>query len=162
MLSLWLRVQFPTPFRLQKAMGKGYNSQLPRDAASGGFMVTENLLSEIHGALSKTGKLLIQSNCEDVAVFMMNTAVQKNGFNPLMFSHTMTTRNIRELGLNIPKRALDWQNGGGERAIGSYWSSGPLLPPMGRTETEVACMIDGKPVHRCLVVPKSCDPNHTT
>eukprot|EP00804_Cyclotella_cryptica_P010827 CCRYP_008762-RC/>CCRYP_008762-RC protein AED:0.05 eAED:0.05 QI:13/1/1/1/0.75/0.6/5/1609/620 len=50
-------IQFPTPFRLQKASGKGYNSQLPQDAASDGFMVTENLLSEIHGALSIKVKL---------------------------------------------------------------------------------------------------------
>lgn len=117
-------------------------------------MVTSNLLSGIHDTLSKNGKLLIQSNCEDVAVHMMNSA-SKLGFEPLPFySNSVTETNLNQLGKNIPKRALDWQADGGERAIGQCWSLIPILPEYGRTETEVACMLDDKPVHRCIVVPK--------
>ena len=147
--------QFPTPFRFTASIldglnEKGFNSQLPQDAASGDFMVTENLLSEMYSTLTKNGKLLIQSNCEDVAVHMLNTARQV-GFKPLAFNPT-TNPKSELLPRNIPKRALDWQAYGGERASGVYWSSLPILPEYGRTETEVACMLDGKPVHRCLVV----------
>ena len=54
----------------------GFNAQLPEGAASDDFMVTENLLSRIHGILSENnnGRLLIQSNCEDVAIHMRNVA----------------------------------------------------------------------------------------
>jgi len=54
----------------------GFNAQLPEGAASDDFMVTEDLLSRIHGILSENnnGRLLIQSNCEDVAIHMRNVA----------------------------------------------------------------------------------------
>ena len=150
--------QFPTPFRFQPSNDtpsneRGYNSQLPQDAASGDFMVTNKLLSEIQATLSKSsGKLLIQSNCEDVAVHMMNIGKQV-GFKPLASNPCVTEDNLGQLGKNIPKRARDWHEIGGERAIGSDWSLVPILPAYGRTETEVACMLDGKPVHRCIMVP---------
>ena len=54
----------------------GFNAQLPEGAASDNFMVTEDLLSRIHGILSENnnGRLLIQSNCEDIAIHMRNVA----------------------------------------------------------------------------------------
>lgn len=154
---LCLSLKFPTPFRFQNSVdatidAKGYNSQLPSSSDSGDFMVTENLLSEISAALSENGKLLIQSNCEDVAVHMMNTALGI-GFKPLTFNEEVTLEGLDHLGTNTQKRAHDWKVSGGERAIGRNWSSLPLLPLMGRTETEVACMLDNKPVHRCILVP---------
>ena len=162
-------VQFPTPFRFQNAemdgedsseessvAQRGYNAQLPSDAASGGFMVTEQLLSQIHKVISQhNGKLLIQSNCEDVAVHMKNVATKKCGFESMDVSHPVTSLCASDTAANIPKRANDYIAMGGERAIGRNWSAQPLLPPKGRTETEVACMLDNKPVHRCLLhVPR--------
>ena len=54
----------------------------------------------------------------------------------------------------VTQRAQRWVANGGERAIGKSFSSLPLLPMSGRTETEVACSLDHKPVHRCLFVPR--------
>lgn len=148
-----IMVQFPTPFRFQYASEeedeeKGYNAQLP-DTASGDFMVSEKLLSEIHAVLTQTeGKLLIQSNCEDVAVHMQNIAVNNCGFEPVTFVEAVSSLSDSQ------KRAQDWVTLGGERAIGNNWSGSPLLPLKGRTETEVACLLNSKPVHRCLLVPK--------
>ena len=113
-------------------------------------MVTENLLSDIYRTLANTGQLLIQSNCEDVAVHMLNTAKQV-GFKPIVFSDAVTIHSF-DMG-NVPKRALDWQISGGERALGDNWSSLPILPEYGRTETEVSCILDRKPVHRCIMMP---------
>ncbi|KAL7463180.1 hypothetical protein ACHAXS_003559 [Conticribra weissflogii] len=162
-------VQFPTPFRFQcgdeddgdednegekgreSVAQKGYNAQLPTDAKAV-FMVTEKLLSQIHNVISKNnGMLLLQSNCEDVAVFMRNTAIEKCGFHSRDASYPVVT-SLDLSTANMPKRALDYISMGGERAIGTGWSDRPLLPCGGRTETEVACMLDDKPVHRCLLV----------
>ena len=51
------------------AMVGGFNAQLPEGAASDDFMVTEDLLTRIHGILLEidNSRLLIQSNCKDVA-----------------------------------------------------------------------------------------------
>jgi len=160
-------LQFPTPYRFQSiakddedgagdnitdadvtpsVARQGFNSQLPEGAASDDFMVTETLLSQIHGVLSKhNGKLLIQSNCEDVAVHMRKIAATKAGFQSVTFSHSVSSLNA------VTQRAQRWVEMGGERAIGQGWSAEPLLPQGGRTETEVACVLDGKPVHRCLL-----------
>ena len=58
------------------AVVRGFNAQLLEGAASDNFMITEDLLSRIQGILSENdnGRLLIQSNCEDVAVHMRNVA----------------------------------------------------------------------------------------
>ena len=53
------------------------------------------------------------------------------------------------LDIRTPKRTTDWISCGGERAEGEGWSTQPILPRIGRTETEVACMMNGTPVHRC-------------
>ena len=100
-------------------------------------MVTEKLLSLIQGVLSKrNGQLLLQSNCEDVAVHMRNVATSKVGF------QSMTSSNPVESLDAATQRAQNWAAIGGERAIGDYWSAEPLLPCGGRTETEVACLLD--------------------
>jgi len=158
-------LQFPTPYRFQNSTGdeghvgddggdesapsvarKGFNSQLPDRAASDDFMVTEKLLSRIYEVLSKyNGQLLVQSNCEDVAVHMRNVATNTGGFQSVAFSDPVVS-----LGA-VTQRAQNWVAMGGERAIGKCWSADPLLPSGGRTETEVACSLDSKPVHRCLL-----------
>jgi len=145
-------IQFPTPYKFQyeneevspSVAKRGFNSQLP-SSASDNFMVSENLVSLTYNMLSENnGKLLIQSNCEDVSVYMKNLAV-KAGFRSIPF-----TDSVKELN-PVTQRAKKWVECGGERPIGKYWSDNSLLPQKGRTETEVACSIDNKPVHRCLL-----------
>jgi len=145
-------IQFPTPYKFQyeneevspSVAKRGFNSQLP-SSASDNFMVSENLVKQICNMLSENnGKLLIQSNCEDVSVYMRNLA-RKVGFRSIPF-----TDSVKELD-PVTERAKKWVECGGERPIGKYWSANSLLPQKGRTETEVACSIDNKPVHRCLL-----------
>ena len=152
-------LQFPTPYRLNddeesytcaetssSVAKRDFNSQLPEAASSANFMVSENLISQIHDALSNhSGQLLIQSNCEDVAVHMKNVALRVGFQSSKSFSN-----HVLELDITT-QRQKRWVAMGGERAIGSHWASGPLLPVRGRTETEVACSLDSKPVHRCLL-----------
>ncbi|KAL3764218.1 hypothetical protein ACHAWU_004030 [Discostella pseudostelligera] len=155
-----IMLQFPTPFRfpniandddvvsdeITASTGRmGFNTQLPEGAESNDFMVTERLLALTHAILSNCeGKLLIQSNCEDVAVHMRNASM-KVGFRSITVKHPVTSVAC------VTQRAHRWIGMGGERAIGGGWSQKPLLPLKGRTETEVACVLDGKPVHRCII-----------
>lgn len=150
-------IQFPTPYRYtedrvdtEASVAQGYNAQLPEDSESGTFMVTEKLLCLIQRVLSRKqdGRLLIQSNCEDVAVRMKNIAETRAGLKAVEFTNSVTSLDA------VTQRAQRWVANGGDRAIGNSFSSLPLLPMIGRTETEVACSLDGKPVHRCLFVPR--------
>jgi SAM-dependent methyltransferase len=181
-------IQFPTPYRLSQSSdieeSLGGNSQLPSNPHDG-FMVTEELLHLIHRVLTPGGKLLLQSNCEDVALWMKYLAVSRCQFQvcrweftpPNSENHaastpattTMTaiqsdnkTIGIEQPGSSQPtKRTMNWialressDENGPYRAIGSEWSRVSLLPPhptMGRTETEVACIRNQVPVHRCLL-----------
>lgn len=99
-----------------------------------------------------SGKLLLQSNCEDVAVLMRNMAVENVGFQsfrtqfPLQFGEVNC--NIR-----IPRRTEQWIALGGERAEGINWSSKSFIPAKGATETEISCILNATPVHRCIVYP---------
>lgn len=147
-------IQFPTPYRLpsnvdissDSTVQEGGNGQLPKSVADG-FMVTPRLLRQAASLLRKSqGELLLQSNCEDVAVWMRHTACQEAGF------VSRDTNNVLVRKAETPtKRTLNWRAMGGERAIGAGWSTEPLLPPTGRTETEIACILNGTPVHRCLL-----------
>ena len=159
-------VQFPTPFRLKKdttANNTG-NKQLPDSAEDGNFMVSKNLLQAIQKVLSSSkqqplGQLLIQSNCEDVAVWMRNMACHRCEFDYVTLPHDLllqleqatkatTTGKARQ-----PQRTRDWIEMGGERASGSGWLRHAILPRSASTETEVACTLNGTPVHRCLLKP---------
>jgi hypothetical protein len=51
----------------------------------------------------------------------------------------------------IPQRTVDYVAMGGERAKGRGWFQREILHSEGATETEVACTINGTPVHRCLL-----------
>jgi len=150
-------IQFPTPYRYtnnkedeEASVAQGYNAQLPEDSEAGCFMVTEKLLRLIQEVLSReeNGMLLVQSNCEDVAVRMKNIAETRAGFESVEFKNSVTSLEA------VTQRAQRWVENGGDRAIGKSFSSLPLLPMSGRTETEVACLLDDKPVHRCLFVPR--------
>lgn len=150
-------IQFPTPYRYtehsvdtEASVSQGYNAQLPEDSESGSFMVTEKLLCLIQRVLSRKqdGRLLVQSNCEDVIVRMKDVAETRAGFKAVEFTNSVASLDA------VTQRAQRWVANGGDRAIGKSFSSLPLLPMIGRTETEVACSLDGKPVHRCLFVPR--------
>lgn len=151
-------LQFPTPYRFDTTPADGMesvvnqgkcNQQLPSDAFSG-FMVTRRLLQLSRNVLNESdGKLLLQSNVEDVAVHMRDIA-QMEEFHPIpaptYVDETPTTK-------DLPQRTIKWINSGGDRANGKIWSSESFLPALGATETEIACTLNGTPIHRILMKP---------
>ena len=160
-------IQFPTPFSFQEddddnsskkngqnneilnsvVLNSG-NQQLPKSAYHG-FMVTKHLLDLVNRASNDSdGKLLIQSNCEDVAVLMKNIAIEQSGFQTLDVPKCVVKFDDK---IAVPKRTKKWIGLGGERAEGSCWSSIPLLPKKSATETEIACSLNGIPIHRCIL-----------
>lgn len=154
-------IQFPTPYKL-KAPGNAQgikkigNTRLPTSAKDG-FMVSSDLLALVRDCLSKSnGRLLLQSNCEDVAIHMRDLACNQIGFVAIQIeketskaqNDTCTSLPIK---VRIPQRTADWIAMGGERAVGTGWCEIPILQRQGATETEVACGLNGTPVHRCLL-----------
>lgn len=151
-------VQFPTPYRLglpgtNNEVVAG-NGQLP-SSSTDGFMVTIDLLQEVAKVLrnpSGNGRLVVQSNCEDVAIFMRETACEQLR----LFTAVEAVRHQTEESMECPtQRSNLWRAMGGAKAIGPGWWAEPILPRRGRTETEVACMINRTPVHRCILELRS-------
>lgn len=149
-------IQFPTPFRFNDNPDEGMpsvvnqgNQQLPTDAFSG-FMVTQGLLESARDALNNdSGRLLLQSNVEDVAVFM-NKLASDAMFEPLPAKKSV--KQVEEGNDGMPQRTQKWMSLGGERAEGPIWSAETFFPSTkGATETEVACLLNGTPVHRVLL-----------
>jgi hypothetical protein len=148
-------IQFPTPYRLRNkenidlsdsTLRSGGNSQLPSDFNS--FMVSDSLLAKTSNLLSRCGgKLLIQSNCEDVAVSIRHRAVSLHGMEVVEVPDSVLYAENEHRTL----RDMEWIRMGGERAVGPGWSSKPFLPLEARTETEVACGYEGKPIHRLVL-----------
>jgi SAM-dependent methyltransferase len=151
-------VQFPTPFRLnftshESTGPRQGNLQLPV-SIDDGFMVTPKLLKKILAQLKTgsagddcVGKLMMQSNCEDVALWVHDMsceigfrAEEASGF----VSIPVNTTN---------QRSLRWAASGGKRAVGPIWSADSLLPRNAWSETEVACQINKTPMHRCVLRP---------
>jgi len=144
-------IQFPTPYRLLPTSESGGNSQLP-SSATDGFMVTIELLQLAAGLLQKShanqkGRLIVQSNCEDVAVYIRHLACSIAGFEAFLTNDSLA----KGSGVRT-QRTLNWIAMGGERAMGAEWSSRAILPRKGRTETEIACKLNDTPVHRCVLV----------
>jgi hypothetical protein len=160
-------IQFPTPFRYIESTGTNQdleshepifsgNSQLPLNDSNDGFMVTKNLLTITSTALKKSrGHLLLQSNCEDVAVALRKMASQEAGFQCVDVTSLDSTEDHggRVVRQRIPQRTERYVSEGGERAQGYGWSQHPILPKRGSTETEIACEFNGTPIHRCLLTP---------
>ena len=150
-------IQFPTPFKLQKVSvenenekeAKG-NSQLPKHPYSD-FMVTNNLLQIARETLSSRGKLIMQSNVEDVAVYMRDIA-ESGGFSALAVSNPITS--FDQIKARVPQRTKEYAETGGKRALGEGWARDALLPRRGATETEVACLLETTPVHRFVLIPR--------
>jgi hypothetical protein len=145
-------LQFPTPYRLQET-GEG-NSQLPRGSDDDStFMASKAVIDQI-AQLHDGALLLLQSNCEDVAVQMFAWA-SAAGLVPVPAVHP-----VQEPSPFCTERTQRWlqqlltNNDGAAhrrhaRAVGPYWSAQPWLPSA-RSETEIACTIQNIPVHRCL------------
>jgi len=118
-------------------------------------MVTEKLFELIYSSLHpKRGKLLLQSNCEDVAVWMRKLACQQVGFTTINnndVNDDESSSSSSSTPDRIPQRTLDWVAMGGERAKGQGWFQREILHRKGATETEVTCAINGTPIHRCLL-----------
>lgn len=159
-------IQFPTPYKLIDKKKKKGNTQLP-SLPTEGFMVTNELLQLIHDTLlflkkggDGKGKLLVQSNCEDVAVRIQQESL-KIGFQKSQ--ECIKTKECDDS--RMTKRTSDWleilnndeceNNNDIVRAHGVGWSSIPLLPELGRTETEVSCTLNQTPIHRCLLITQS-------
>lgn len=147
-----IMIQFPTPYRLLPSSSSNNeyqgNRQLPRDAEDG-FMVSGNLLKIAASLIRDSGgTLLLQSNCEDVAVHMYSVAedVGMSG---------VTSNNPRmEMPRQTTQRTETWlaqQTNPPERAAGHSWWDSAILPKICQTETEIACGLNGTPVHRCLL-----------
>jgi SAM-dependent methyltransferase len=157
-------IQFPTPYLLSNSTSgnsvrNSGNSQLP-PSPNDGFMVSSKLLTLVQKALcirdNTDGRLLLQSNCEDVAVYMRQTAMEHGGYigmdalDPLVEPETE----------NLPQRTLNWlatlKDDEGRvnlsyRASGKFWSMTSPLPSKACTETEVACRLNRIPIHRCVL-----------
>ena len=155
----WVLVQFPTPYRLNATattenvtvVSPSGNSQLPK-SASDGFMVTPDCLRQVGNILrgsdctSPTGHLLLQSNCEDVAIYMKDMA------NDLGMSSVKAIKYCaKSSNRTRTQRGQTWMAMGGKQAIGPEWWLEPILPRLGRTETEVGCILNETPVHRCVL-----------
>ena len=148
-------LQFPTPFRLVHNSDDDFNgnAQLPSNA-SNGFMVTYALLRSLWKSLiSNNGKLLLQSNCEDVAVYMRDEACVNAGFCCLEAPDIVDEQRLSMSTAQIPKRTQTWVKLGGRRACGFGWSKTSMLPSKGATETEIAYRMSSTPIHRCLLEP---------
>jgi SAM-dependent methyltransferase len=140
-----LLIQFPTPYRLNEGDG---NKQLPMGPDSG-FMVSEMLMQMAAQAVKKGGgRLLLQSNCEDVAVYMKNLAMNRG---LACIPEASPIADVNDKHKDLPQRTQLWISMGGERAQGADWHISQVLPDRCATETEVACIIQNTPVHRCLM-----------
>lgn len=134
-------LQFPTPYRLND---EG-NQQLPPSSDTS-FMASRGAIRQI-AQLNAGVLLLIQSNCEDVAMQMFRWATDE-GLKPVQVPQP-----VIEPSPLCTERTQRWLKLHGEqpvRAVGPYWSSVPLLQNA-RSETEVACVIQNIPIHRCLL-----------
>lgn len=142
-------IQFPTPYRLDDNGGYG-NQQLP-SSVDDGFMVSPLLMEKVVRLIKSHSPhtiLLVQSNCEDVAVRIKDMAVAAGLHN---FINATLPRLTETAGETIPQRTQRWIAQGGERALGPQWWQDNPLPARCATETEIACFYQRVPVHRCML-----------
>lgn len=143
-------IQFPTPYRRQG----GRNEKLPRSPVDPMFLANETFLDQCteiltpRDGMDSESYILIQSNCEDVALQLHESLVSR---------HVVAVDALRPRdtfhGLEVSSRTKSWlRSYDGDhtrhRALGRQWSSEPILPVA--TETEASCSKHATPVHRCL------------
>ena len=152
-------IQFPSPYRLIDSNKAAGNSQLPASTTEG-FMVNESLLCIIADILKMNGgcgKLLFQTKCEDVAIFMKNVALNTGHFECVPCSHPVLNIDedvyFKSQTGKRPVRVEQWLSSYNEqeRAEGSSWSASSLVPSFSRSETEVACDDNGTFIHQCIL-----------
>ena len=147
-----LVLQFPTPYRVIEDKEDG-NCYLPKSSEDEQFMANESMLQSMVTLLQKQdGKsyLLVQSNCEDVALFIHDKLSSMGLIAVESAAPIQTLEDIHGTETARTKTWLEQQQGNQiKRAIGKVWSSKPYLPAA-LTETEVAMESAGTPVHRCL------------
>ena len=148
-------LQFPTPYRLQ---GDG-NSRLPTSSSDDTFMANPSILQRMVDLLKLSHKqqgrgtyLMVQSNCEDVAIYIHNT-LNSMGLHSVKSTTPRTLKMLTdaESSGRISERTKSWLKESEtlvHRAAGEDWSSQPILPFA--TETEAACEWQGTAIHRCL------------
>ena len=146
-------IQFPTPYRLDHDdIRGGRNEKLPRSSDDPMFLANETFLTRCTEVLTHNGVdseryILLQSNCEDVALQLHESIVSRN----VVAVDALRPRNSFN-GLEVSSRTKSWlRSRDGERthrALGRQWSSEPILPVA--TETEASCSFAATPVHRCL------------
>lgn len=162
----WILVNFPTPFAAAAAEGErpGGNSQLPPSVASPAFMANVKLLEKAREVLvaragaSGPGTLLLQSNCEDVAVTLRDMAEASGWFAVTDGSLGPHVAAPRGEGADapswLPRRQLSYASAGGRRAAGEGWLAASPLPREAATETERYYEGEGLPVHRLALRPR--------
>ena len=151
-------LQFPTPYRLllppssaiseEAAAHGGGNTHLPDQDS---FMGSQRTIQQIARLLllqeRNHPRLLLQSNCEDVAVQLTKWA-EEAGLVMLPVEDDKDT--VRSPPPAMTERTTRWLLQTSEhrrRAVGYGWSATPLLPS--RSETEVSCQWERVPIHRC-------------
>jgi SAM-dependent methyltransferase len=145
-----IMIQFPSPYRLKESG----NTQLPSTSESG-FMVTEALMQRVATLVRRSnGRVMLQSNCEDVAVTMHDMG-QATGLSAVPIADPVLTVDDLPRNQRTPQRTEEWIRLGGHRALGTPWSRVSLLPKGYATETEASCAVHETPVHRCLLRPPS-------
>ena len=171
-----LLLQFPTPYRLQEKIlsdtcneneasassgnkGSGCNEKLPLGPDDPSFMANPEILQQMVHLLKryqvnheKEAYLLLQSNCEDVALHLHDCLLSMD----LEAKDSECPRYTFD-GSAISSRTRAWLESQQQslrnmedirRAVGLQWPSRPLIPI--QTETEVSSDHQGTPVHRCL------------
>ena len=173
----------PTPYRLQdqptKKSEEEYSDTLCGDNHStlkNNFMVTTRLLEGISSVLEKKGGyhedsmsereryLLLQSNSEDVAIFMKSLAEETMACfscmpmpSPILANQDivgkLTWRTKRMLQRNHPYDETDDDGSHQQpRAVGQEWNKEEILPARAKSETEVSCLLNDTPIHRCVLL----------
>ena len=183
-------LQFPTPYVLQESQGleksneaSGCNEKLPLGPNDPSFMANPKILSKMASLvtnasdnnasiLDESSYILLQSNCEDVSLYVHNILVglqletvsaksPRLSFDRLELSsrtkkwleyYSDQGMNIKDDDILVSGHTPSSVTSNIQRAVGVQWSSEPILP-IG-TETEASCYHQRTPIHRCLFKTK--------
>ncbi|CAK9091528.1 ANK_REP_REGION domain-containing protein [Durusdinium trenchii] len=157
----WILISFPTPFaapadsRLCMETFTSGNSHLPEHVDSAEFMANVKMLEEARQCLlthGGDGKLLIQSNVEDMAVTLRGLA-EANGWEAVTDGSLGPEVHHVQAPEWQSRRQKQWQRHSGHRAAGAGWLKSSPLPRLARTETEAHYIAESLPIHRFALRP---------